>query len=100
MRRIPALLIAAGAIALSSLRAEAQGPTADSTATLLTENQIFDANRRDPLPLLRDVYEQNRVLVLGEVDHSYLTIHTLLHRLLEQVGTDPRLKYIVLEVEE
>ena len=50
-----------------------------------------------PVQLLRDMYEQRRVLILGFPYHMWSTQYQMLDSLLQVIGHDPRLKFIVLE---
>jgi hypothetical protein len=75
----------------------AQQAHTQSTGPTLTEDQVFDATREAPLALLRRLYEEKKVLLLGEPDHTYETTYNLLIALLDEIGSDPRLKYVVLE---
>lgn len=63
----------------------------------MTEDQIFDSTRQTPAALLRQLYEDHQVLVLSFMEHDNERQYRALNALLDQVGQDPRLKYIVLE---
>jgi len=63
----------------------------------MTEDQIFDATRRAPAALLRQIYEDHQVLVLSYREHFNERPYRALALLLDQVGHDPRLRYIAIE---
>lgn len=61
------------------------------------EKQVFDQEKTDPHSLLKRLYEESTLLALGESHHSGYQAYDNLYRLLEEIGTDPRLKYIATE---
>jgi hypothetical protein len=61
------------------------------------ENEIFDINQLDPIDLLQSEYEKNKVLLIGFAHHYNHQHYIQLSKLLERIGSDKRLKYIVLE---
>lgn len=73
---------------LSSLHVNANGSA---------EDQIFDANRVEPVELLYQAYQQGQVLLIGTSNHSNFQHYDRVLELLELVGNDPNLKYIVME---
>jgi hypothetical protein len=63
----------------------------------LQEDDIFDAHRLAPAELLYQAYQQSRVLLIGTSNHTNFQHYNHLLELLEIVGNDPDLKYIVME---
>jgi len=61
------------------------------------ENEYFDKHVTDPKSLLVGLYRESRVLLLGAANHRDMQHHLILIDLLKEVGTDPNLKYLVLE---
>jgi hypothetical protein len=63
----------------------------------VTEDQLFDANRQTPTALLRQLYEDHKVLVLSHSSHGDDGQYRVLNALLREIGQDPRLTRIILE---
>lgn len=66
-------------------------------ADIPSEDQVFDENVTTPTNLLLRMYQQSPLLVLGAANHCNSKIYVDLKELLKKVGTDPHLKYIVIE---
>ena len=61
------------------------------------EAQYFDKHITSPAALLANFYANSKVLLLGAANHGNVQHHLILIHLLKSVGTDPNLKYLVLE---
>lgn len=62
-----------------------------------TENTVFDQNRLQPIELLKDAYYDKEVLLIGTSNHANFKHYERVLELLEAVGSDPQLRYIVME---
>ena len=62
-----------------------------------SENKYFDRHVTTPAALLAGFYKDSKVLLLGAANHRDMQHHLILIDLLKSVGTDPHLKYLVLE---
>jgi hypothetical protein len=93
-RILTAAVLCFGAAHRSDAQSQTGTPPVGSAAI---ENQTFDAHRHDPIEVLRQLYEEKQILVLGFSHHRSETYFRVLHALLDKVGHDPRLKYVVLE---
>ncbi len=71
--------------------------TAAAANAELDENSIFDKNRAAPSELLLKLYNENQILALGEPNHSQWRTLKYITDLLDVVGDDPKLKYVVIE---
>lgn len=92
-RRFSTLVICLTAALASGISPSEAGELENSD----TLNQIFDENRSDSIDLLVDMYNQSNILVLGQSNHAHAKTYELLGKLLDRVGTDPRLKRIYIE---
>lgn len=61
------------------------------------ELTLFSTHRSEPMILLREFYHSSRILALGESNHLHYQALDYLSDLLKEVGTDPNLKYVVVE---
>jgi hypothetical protein len=73
------------------------GASMPQVSSKLAEDQLFDTTRQTPAAYLRQAYEDHQLLVLSFREHDNERQYRALNALLDQVGQDPRLKYIVLE---
>ena len=71
--------------------------TAGGGYQLEAESRYFDQHRTDTTSLITQFYTEGRVLLLGAANHRNVQHHLHLIDLLKNVGTDPQLKYLVLE---
>jgi hypothetical protein len=61
------------------------------------EAESFEQHKEDPASLLERMYNESQILFLGAANHHNFTHHDYLMALLKKVGTDPKLRFIVLE---
>ena len=61
------------------------------------ENKYFDEHRTNATALIREFYSDGQILLLGAANHRNVQHHLHLIQLLNDVGTDPKLKYLILE---
>src|ERR1700692_634392 len=61
------------------------------------ESDYFDKHVTDADTLLSSMYGDSKLLLLGAANHRNMQHHLILIDLLKKVGTDPNLKYLVLE---
>ncbi len=64
---------------------------------LKAEAALFERLAKSHFETLLEQYGQSRILALGETNHSQFGIYEDLAELLERVGSDPDLKFIVFE---
>src|SRR5688572_2557420 len=76
-----------------AIQAKAESEKAESQNT---ENSLFDNHKQEPVELLLQAFKRNRILLLGLSGHETSQHLYYLSKLLEKVGTDPKLKYIIL----
>lgn len=65
--------------------------------TNLARGQLFNTLKSSPLNLLLKMYKTSQILVLGEVNHNNYQSYEYLRELLEEVKSDPHLKFLVVE---
>jgi hypothetical protein len=61
------------------------------------EDTLFDQNKMSPLELLKEAYFEKDILLIGTSSHANFKHYERILELLEVVGTDPQLKFIVME---
>lgn len=61
------------------------------------EDAIFDSNRTTAIDLLQKEYSNSKVLFMGLANHANHKHIDQLSELLKIIGTDPKLKFIVIE---
>jgi hypothetical protein len=73
------------------------GTTQAADYAYQAEADYFEKHVTDSDTLLTSLYKESKVLLLGAANHRNMQHHLILIDLLKQVGTDPKLKYLVLE---
>lgn len=63
----------------------------------ISEDILVDQHRQDPQELLLKAYQNNRILLLGFPNHNTFEQLHYLAELLKEVGTDKKLKFVILE---
>lgn len=63
----------------------------------MMSNAYANTSLQSPLHLLEESYRSNQILVLSNAAHDEGTVNHYLNLLLQKIGTDPHLRFIVLE---